>query len=245
VLHDFKQAEGKTIIPLLFDDAQSCFIIFRKKCGTAPIVIKDNFPFAEEVLAINPPWAVTFDSVWGGPAETVTFTTLQDWTQSTDSGIRYYSGTAVYRNKFDWAGGDHSGRDEGAKFFLYLGSVRHVAHVLLNGKDLGTIWTAPWKVRVPPGLLKASGNELIVKVTNVWANRLIGDEQQPPDMEWLANMYFYNSGSYLKEFPDWFLKKQPRPSKGRYTFTTWNYFNKNSPLITSGLLGPVRVVREE
>lgn len=134
---------------------------------------------------------------------------------------------------------------EGSNLFLYLGTVRHVAHVLLNNKDLGTIWTAPWKVRIPPGLLKANGNELIIKVTNVWANRLIGDEQQPADMEWLPNLYFYYSGRYLKEFPDWFLKNQPRPSKGRYTFTTWNYFDRNSPLVPSGLLGPVRVVREE
>jgi hypothetical protein len=197
------------------------------------------------VLTINAPWTVTFDSVWGGPAQPVTFTTLQDWTLSTDSGIKYYSGTAQYKTRFDMAGNDDPGRGESARLFLYLGAVRHVAHVILNNKDLGTIWTAPWKVQIPSGLLKASGNELIVKVTNVWANRLIGDEQQPPDMEWLPNLYFYNSGSYLKEFPDWFLKNQPRPSKGRYTFTTWNYFDRNSSLITSGLLGPVRVVSEE
>ena len=132
-----------------------------------------------------------------------------------------------------------------SNLYLYLGTVRHVAHVVLNNKDLGTIWTAPWKVQIPRGLLKAGGNELVIRVTNVWANRLIGDEQQPPDMEWLPNMYFYNSGNYLKEFPDWFLQHQPRPSKGRYTFTTWNYFDKTSPLISSGLLGPVRVVNED
>jgi len=245
VLNDFKQQEGRTIIPLLFDDAQSWFIVFRKICGTAHSVAKDNFPFAQEVATMKNPWTITFDSVWGGPAQPVRFDTLQDWTLSADPGIKYYSGTAEYRTRFDMSGNDVEGGGQSANYFLYLGRVKHVAHVILNNRDLGTAWTAPWKVAIPPGLLKASGNELTIKVTNVWANRLIGDEQQPPDMEWLPNLYFYNSGSYLKEFPDWFLKKQPRPSKGRYTFTTWNYFGKNSPLISSGLLGPVRVVREE
>lgn len=242
VLHDFKQQDGRTIIPLLFDDAQSFFIVFRKKLATPAAVVRDDFPFAHQLLTINGPWKVTFDSAWGGPAQPVTFTSLQDWTVSADSGIKFYSGTAVYEKSFGLNGDDSVGR---GRLFLYLGTVRHVAHVLLNNKDLGTIWTAPWKVPIPPGLLKASNNELVIKVTNVWANRLIGDEQQPADMEWLPNLYFYNSGRYLKEFPDWFLKNEPRPSKGRYTFTTWNYFDRNSPLVPSGLLGPVRVVREE
>lgn len=85
----------------------------------------------------------------------------------------------------------------------------------------------------------------MIEVTNVWANRLIGDEQQPADCEWLPSQYFYNSGYQLKEFPDWFLNKQPRPSKKRYCFTTWNYFDKNSPLVASGLVGPVRIIEEQ
>jgi hypothetical protein len=52
-------------------------------------------------------------------------------------------------------------------------------------------------------------------------------------------------GSYLRRFPDWFVTNQPRPSKGRYCFTTWNYFTKDSPLIPSGLLGPVRLMAED
>lgn len=248
LLHDFKQQEGRTIIPILFDDAQSYFIVFRKKIAPAQALVKDNFPFADELLTLSNPWTIAFDSAWGGPAQPVTVTTLQDWTQSADPGIKYYSGTAVYKTNFDMGSSDGvsgPGSGKNGQVFLYLGTVKHVAHVVLNDKDLGTIWTAPWKVQVPPGVLKATGNELVIKVTNVWANRLIGDELQPADMEWLPNSYFYNSGSFLKEFPDWFLKKEQRPSRGRYTFTTWNYFSKNSPLVSSGLLGPVKVVREE
>ena len=135
-------------------------------------------------------------------------------------------------------------------FYLDLGTTKDIAHVTLNGKDLGVIWTAPWRVRIPAGLLKSNGNQLQIEVTNVWANRLIGDEQEPPDAAWLPGhmgdvVPGYNSGHFLKEFPDWFLNNKPRPSKGRYCFTTWNYFTKDSPLIPSGLLGPVRIMKEE
>jgi hypothetical protein len=91
-------------------------------------------------------------------------------------------------------------------------------------------------------LIKNKNNHLLIEVTNVWANRLIGDEQEPADCEWLPG--HLDNGRFLKEFPDWFLKKQPRPSKGRYCFTTWNYFTKDSPLVPSGLMGPVSIVKE-
>ena len=91
--------------------------------------------------------------------------------------------------------------------------------------------------------MKPKRNKLEIKVTNVWANRLIGDEQEPPDCEWLPG--HQGHGAYLKEFPGWFVKGQPRPSKGRYCFTTWNYFTKDSPLVASGLLGPVRLLEED
>jgi hypothetical protein len=116
---------------------------------------------------------------------------------------------------------------------------------MLNDHDLGVIWTAPWSVTLPAGLLKKNGNRLEIHISNVWVNRLVGDEQEPADCEWLIGGSAYKQGYYLKEFPDWFLKNQPRPSKNRYCFTTWNYFTRDSPLVSSGLLGPVRLTREE
>ncbi len=67
---------------------------------------------------------------------------------------------------------------------LDLGVVNHTARVRLNGHDLGVLWTAPWQMKIPPRLLRERGNELEIEVANVWANRLIGDEQEPPDCEW-------------------------------------------------------------
>jgi len=84
---------------------------------------------------------------------------------------------------------------------------------------------------------------LVIGVNKGLAKRLVGDEQEPADCKWLPG--HIDNGKYLKEFPEWFLKKQPRPSKNRYCFTTWNYFTKDSPLSGSGLLGPVTIRMEE
>ena len=111
--------------------------------------------------------------------------------------------------------------------YIDLEMVKHIAGVYIYNNDLGVIWTAPWHIKIPEGVLKAVNNQLTIEVTNVSADRLIGDEEQPADCEWIPG---YMKGGYsLKKFPDWFLKKEPRPSKGRYCFTTWNYFTKDTP----------------
>ena len=228
-LSDFRFENGKTVVPLKFAPAQSWFVVFRKKAAQ-PQEPRPNFSELQPVAELTGPWDVRFDPKWGGPAE-VKFAKLEDWTKRPEPGIRYYSGTATYRKSFDGANGT----------WLDLGTVNHIARVRLNDRDLGVVWTAPWGVEIPQGLLKPTGNELEIEVTNVWANRLIGDEQEPPDCEWLPGHHFANQGGYLKRFPDWFVKKETRPSKGRFCFTTWNYFTKDSPLIPSGLLGPVTI----
>jgi hypothetical protein len=229
-LHQFTEQNGSTAIRIPFDKAQSFFIVFREPVSTAKQV--NDFPELKEILQLSGSWLVSFDSVWGGPAKPVLFNNLQDWTKHENKGIRYFSGTAKYKKTFSLSAAQMKASH------LDLGIVKHVAHVKLNGRDLGVIWTAPWQIALPPGLLKKDNNLLEIDVTNVWANRLIGDEQEPSDTEWLPG--HIDNGKFLKEFPDWFLEDKPRPSKGRFCFTTWNYFTKDSPLISSGLLGPVK-----
>ena len=241
-LPEFEVKDGRTKISLRFDSAQSCFIVFRKEIAAAPhrasLAGAKNFPALNATTELAGPWQVLFDPKWGGPAQPVTFAALEDWTKRPEPGIKYFSGTAVYRKQFDLAPTKLD-----AAFELDLGAVRHLARVKINGKDLGVTWCAPWSVRIPRGLLKAAGNQLTIEITNVWANRLIGDEQQPPDCEWLPGDM--GNGGFLKRFPEWFVKGEPRPSKGRFCFTTWNYFTKDSPLVPSGLLGPVRLLEED
>ena len=44
----------------------------------------------------------------------------------------------------------------------------------------------------------------------------------------------------LVEWPEWFEKGRPSPT-GRYTFTTARHYQKENPLMPSGLLGPVTI----
>ncbi|MFD1255255.1 glycosyl hydrolase [Mucilaginibacter terrae] len=237
-LSDFKESNGHTLIPLDFDNSQSYFIVFRNK--VLKTSAKPNFMPVVPIAVIDGFWNVKFDATWGGPAQAVKFNALEDWTLNSEPGIKYYSGTAVYTNSFNIANTKITGNK--MPLYIDLGVVNHIAKVKINNIDIGVVWTAPWRIKIPAQLLKSKGNKIEIAVTNVWANRLIGDEQEPADMEWMPG--HMNSGDFLKEFPSWFLNNQPRPSKGRYCFTTWNYFKKDSPLVSSGLLGPVRVVTE-
>jgi hypothetical protein len=233
-LPEFEIKDGRTIVPLTFETGESCFIVFRRPVSSFDRFGESrNFPVLQTEGEISGPWRVAFDPKWGGP-KTVVFERLDDWTQRTEDGIKFYSGTAVYTKTFDLPGS----KPKNSKLFLDLGTVRALAEVRLNGNNLGVLWTAPWRVDISSAV-KAKGNKLEIKVTNVWANRLIGDEQQPADCVFgKGDMGF---GGPLKTFPDWFVKGTPRPSSGRFTFTTWNYFTKNSSLVSSGLLGPVKL----
>lgn len=235
ILPQYEDKDGKISLVLPFGDAQSFFIVFRNTAVKKPSP-KENFPSQSELLTIKGDWIVQFDSAWGGPAKPVIFGQLEDWSTRAETGIKYFSGTAVYTTYFDLPGSHQ--KDKAPLRFLSLGAVKDVAQVIINGKNLGVVWTAPWTIEIPPGLIRRTGNSLTIKITNEWANRLIGDEQEPADCEWLPGSF---GGRFLKEFPDWWLKKQARPSKGRYCFTTWNYFTKDSPLLPSGLLGPVKI----
>jgi hypothetical protein len=234
-LDEFRFAGGRTSVPLRFEPHQSFFIVFRKRAAGAKPAQRD-FPLQEKVAEIGGPWDVMFDPDLGGPGK-IMFETLDDWTRRPEDGIRYYSGPATYRIVFDLpANADVSEptKDRGRRRLrLDLGIVKNIARLMLNGRDLGVVWCSPWQVDITASV-KASGNRLEITVANLWVNRLIGDEQLPPDCE-------YGEVGNLARWPDWLLRGEPRPSQGRITFTTWKHYTKDSPLIPSGLLGPVTI----
>lgn len=221
-LTDFLRFENQTQISLKFEPYESYFIVFNKS-KKATKGVKTNFPTSTLIKEISGPWKVNFDPKWGGPATTV-FDSLIDWTSSTNNGIKYYSGIAVYKKSFIIS---EISRNPSLKYFIELGEVNNLARVKLNGKDLGVAWAAPFKLDITSAL-KAGENSLEIEVVNLWPNRLIGDEFKPYD------------GIVNGEWPKWLLEGKPRTS-GRYTFTTWNHFTRDSKLLKSGLMGPVRI----
>jgi len=174
------------------------------------------------------PWALNFPAGWGAPGH-VTLDKLISWTDHPDSGVRYFSGTARYSNDFELA---KSMVAPGRAVVLDLGKVKNFAQVTLNGKRLDVLWKEPFRVDVT-GLARAGRNHIEIEVTNLWPNRVIGDMQKPDDYKWRGNA--------IAEIPQWVTDGAKRPDDGRYTFATWRCFDKDSPLIESGLLGPVVV----
>ena len=166
--------------------------------------------------------------------KTIITNELIDWTKSEDDDLKYFSGTAVYSIKFNMT-------EVGGEKILSLGDCNNqIAKIILNGKELATLWCAPYEVSLPSGALAEGENELRIEFTNVWANRLIGDEQEIRDCDFVEAPIV--GGTYLKSLPKWFNGSvKNRPSKGRRCFTDWNYFTEKSKLTPSGLLGPVRI----
>jgi hypothetical protein len=218
-LPQFERQDGTTTIPMEFDAFQSFFVVFSK--GEAPALANGkNFSEVVPVQEISGAWEVSFDPKWGGP-ENVTFDTLQDWTQRPETGIKYYSGIATYRKTFQVA------EMPKVPAYLDLGVVHDMARVKLNGKDLGVVWCAPWRVEITDAL-KPGDNQLEIEVANRWPNRMIGDKQ-PAD-----------ANAREVQAPPGFLGGQ-NIKTGRYTYCTHDRYKADSPLLPSGLLGPVTI----
>jgi hypothetical protein len=181
-----------------------------------------------DVVELGGPWRLSFPPDWGAPAQ-VTLDKLISWTEHPEAGVRYFSGTATYDKTFRWD--DKPSAD--MRVMLDLGMLGNFAEVTLNGKAYPVLWKPPYYIDITDAI-KPGENALQVSVTNMWPNRLIGDEQLPDDREW--------DGSRLKEWPQWLLDGQPSPT-GRFTFTTWHHWLKDDALLPSGLFGPVQIRR--
>ncbi|HEX4241578.1 MAG TPA: glycosyl hydrolase [Steroidobacteraceae bacterium] len=226
-LDEFREENGRTVVPLRFAAKQSWFVVFR-----APVKIRAsrsarNFPALRQLGRITGPWTVSFDQDWGGP-ESVVFQNLDDWTQRPEAAIRFYSGAATYRNSFRLP------RAGSRRIHLELGDVRNLAQVRVNGKDAGIVWTAPWRVEIG-GLLRPGNNDLEIEVVNLWPNRLIGDGELPEsERRTKTNVRTYDR-KLPADFSCWWdaecedRKKRGAPAK----------------LLSSGLMGPVVLVSEE
>jgi len=198
----FEISDGMTKVPLSLVPNDAIFVVFRKRTSEKSRIIPKP---AENVLSeIKGPWNLAFQEGRGAPDQ-ITLDSLSEWNINPDPGVKYFSGTCTYSKSIDVP---QNWLDEGKSVWLDLGSVKNLAEVLLNGKSLGIIWKTPFRIEITHGL-KAGSNDLDVKVTNLWVNRLIGDQQ--PGIE------------------------------KKYTYTTMAFYRADSPLLQSGLLGPVRI----
>jgi len=125
--------------------------------------------------ALTGPWEVRFTPGWHAPQQ-ISFEELISWPQHPHEGIKHYSGKALYRKTFHLTKPPAAHPD--SRLILDLGAVRDMATVRVNGRELGTLWLAPWRVDITD-TVQTSVNTLEVEVVNTWNNRLVGDAALP------------------------------------------------------------------
>lgn len=232
-IKDYRRDGKRLITDLALEPYAGRFIVIRRDDQK----VAYNGQHSELVKAVyhnqgtelSGPWQVGFDPKWGGP-ESVTFNQLQDWSKHKNPDIKYYSGTAKYQKTFTVSAQDISANQP---LYIDLGEVQQIAEVSINGKKLATLWKPPYAVNIT-NAVKAGKNQLKVKITNTWVNRLIGDQDLPD-----------TSGYQMTgDTVPWLNANQKPPQSERFTFTGYNFFDKDNKKVlqSSGLLGPVRTI---
>ncbi len=192
-LSNWKIENGRTIVSINLEENESGFVIFKEE--TTAILAQGyqkGIEF-ESVQTLDENWELQFDSEFKGPNEVIKINKLFDWSTSTNNQIKYYSGTATYQKELIWKG------KSGDKIWLDLGTIANIAEVSVNGKECGTLWTFPYKADISEALKKGK-NTIVIKITNTWANRLIGDQKLPKEekLTWTTAPFRLEGNPLLK-----------------------------------------------
>ncbi|MGC8551087.1 MAG: glycosyl hydrolase [Acidobacteriaceae bacterium] len=163
-------ARGRTTIPLHLGPWDSVYVVFRGHASTTSWTAPQAA--SRQLATLHGPWKVTFPPNWGAPPS-ITFNQLTSWSNSSNTGVRYFSGTATYTNILQ---APPTWFQHGAHLWIDLGTVKNLAKVSVNGKPLGIVWHQPFRVDATTALHPGT-NTISIQVTNAWVNRLIGDQQ--------------------------------------------------------------------
>lgn len=166
----YRQENGRTVVPLELLPNDAVFLVFRRPAAAPSLTVAA--PSIVASAAVEGGWKVAFQPGRGAPAA-IDLPRLQSFTDSADPGVRYFSGVASYSRTVQAPKALFA---RGARQYLDLGEVRELAEVRVNGKPLGVVWHAPYRIEAT-GALKPGANTVEIKVANLWPNRLIGDKQ--------------------------------------------------------------------
>jgi hypothetical protein len=200
----YRQEAGDTVVPLQLASYDAVFVVFRNRTQTQARTIRE--PTRATLGSVSGRWEVHFQSGRGAP-EVALFTQLAPWNVHSNTGIRYFSGTATYETTFRIPASWMADRNDPLE--INLGRVKDVGEVIVNGQSAGVLWKPPFRADISH-LAHIGDNRLQVRVTNTWVNRLIGDQQ---------------------------------PNATKVAFSSLNPYRGDSPLLESGLLGPVTIER--
>jgi hypothetical protein len=219
-----ERGSGAISVELALEPYESRVLVFSRRArSSASATTLTGMPHANFDLSDG--WQVTF-----GRSEPVRMGSLRSWTD--DESTRYYSGVVAYEKSFELSdnfvreavrinldfgeGKPVTAAPPGSRTngmrALLDGPVREAAIITVNGRRAGAVWCPPYSIDIGD-LLKSGKNVLRILVSNTAINHMAG--RALPDYR-LLNL------RYGERF-------QPQD------------MDKVQP-VTSGLLGPIRLI---
>ncbi len=186
-IDDIITADTLTVVRMAMQPRQSLFVLFGTKGLSPRVVSKWTAPLqpgrssSEFRGSLDRSWQLTFRET----ERQMKTDTLFSWASHQDADVRYYSGHVRYKNTIDCRR-----LSPDSHVTLSLGDVRDIAHVWLNGHDLGILWLPPYELDVTDYLRKGK-NTLEIEVVNTWHNALRGLDQGTPPFDgiWTNTRY--------------------------------------------------------
>jgi len=174
----------------------SVFVIF-PAVPTAESRLAEPFQHEAEPLVLaslkDQHWTLRFHDI----DRTIESDTLPDWSHSDDPQVRYYSGRVSYTTELSTTALEALAQGKASRIFLRLDNIANLATVLVNDKDCGLAWTAPYEVDVTDALVGGE-NKLELIVVNTWANAIQGnDEGHAPFANIWTNARYRKASSEL------------------------------------------------
>lgn len=219
-------ADGRTRVSLGLPKGGSSFVVFLKGRLAAETRIPTRGRDVQSV-GVSGPWDLSFayhPGLSAPPPAPIRTTELVDFTTRED--LRHFAGTATYRTTFELGS-----NPEFSCVCLSLGEVPSgLARVLVNGRDCGTVWCAPWEADVSAAV-KPGINELEIRYVNNWCNLLAGEcRKAASDRIVRTAIRFWKKPRSEGIGRPW----ESRP-------TVYSGYAIGDPLQPSGLLGPITV----
>jgi hypothetical protein len=237
---------GKTRVELDLPVGGSAFVVFAPrdlqtgftgltglgKCDNPVNPVKNAYP-------VTNAWNVSFAyhrGISAAPPAPVTMETLRDWTSFGEDGkaasteLRYFSGAATYRTVLSVRQSDSQTIKQSNNAIFSLGELpTGLAHVFVNGIDCGVVWCAPWEADVSSAVREGE-NEIEIRYTNNWYNRLVGDCFLKPEERVTRSTVRYSAVPRARTDPNrpWLMLP-----------TIYSGPAVSDPLQHSGLIGPV------
>ncbi|MDD4537528.1 MAG: glycosyl hydrolase [Lentisphaeria bacterium] len=207
-------------------------------CFTAPgtVTITDQLGQRRDIsvdaipasIDLSSDWQLSFPPDLGAPP-TVSLPRLMSLSSHDLDGVKYFAGTVTYARSFNLPAG---AMQDSRRWLLDLGKVRNLAEVELNGRVVDLLWKQPFACDVSKNLQEGP-NRLVIRVTTLWVNRLIGDARNDEPVP------------TVKGWPQWVIDDRPNSGKGHFSYSTWKGWQKDDQLVPAGLIGPAALRCQE